>query len=68
MVFFEFEAFTMPGELVYVVGNLDKLGLWELNEGLLLKTSPEKYPVWVSQPNAVTLFRGMDIAGISQGS
>ena len=41
---------THPGEEVYIVGNSNELGNWNINNSQKLSTGPNKFPLWESHP------------------
>ena len=41
---------THPGEEVYIVGNSNELGNWNINNSQELSTGPNKFPLWESHP------------------
>eukprot|EP00440_Ansanella_granifera_P001928 gb/GFBE01002086.1/.p1 GENE.gb/GFBE01002086.1/~~gb/GFBE01002086.1/.p1 ORF type:complete len:714 (+),score=138.80 gb/GFBE01002086.1/:1-2142(+) len=45
-VVFEAQVFTEFGSEVLAVGQVDLLGAWQPQMGLLLQTGPQDYPVW----------------------
>ncbi|CAG9333089.1 unnamed protein product [Blepharisma stoltei] len=62
-VTFEFTTTTQPGEDVLIVGEAEELGSWNPEKGVLMKTDPERYPVWSTpvpaliQSNSSTFYK-----------
>ena len=48
---FQYEFETLPNEEVYVVGNVEELGNWDISKAEKLVTGKLTYPVWKSKEN-----------------
>lgn len=47
-ILFKLQVDTALGEHVRVVGDHEKIGSWDPLKGLVLCTTPEIYPYWIS--------------------
>ncbi len=39
---------TEPGENIYIIGEVEELGKWDVNKSISLTTNNEKFPKWES--------------------
>ena len=54
-VVFKVKALTQFGSEIKLCGNIKELGNWDALNGILLKTSSDLYPNWVSPPIVINL-------------
>lgn len=46
---FQIRAQTKVGETIVLVGSTPELGLWDVAQGIILKTSADRYPLWETE-------------------